>query len=274
MSADAPLVARWDGHRLLPVDAEVASPHKLVVADSWLVAEGRVLSLDVHRQRFLRTATDPDAVGAALAPAAAAFWDAAIAAIPRHGSWFPRVEAQRNGDAVSFWARVRPAPELTRSVVVRSLAEDPRRVPTVKGPDLARLIEIGGQARGEGIGESVVLAPDGAIVEGLTTSLMWWRGDAIGMPDADLDRIDSVTARIVETLATARGIPVLRERLEPAALEGLEVWALNALHGPRIVRKWVDGPAVAELPGRLEEWRRLLQGLRQPLPSLGTAHPV
>lgn len=274
MSAEAPRVARWDGRRLQSVDVDIASARDLVVADSWLIADGRVLSLDVHRERFLRTAADPDAVGPGLAPTAAAFWDAAIAAIPRHGSWFPRVEVQKHAADVSFWVRVRPAPELTRSVVVRTLTEDPRRVPTVKGPDLARLIEIGSRARGEGVDESIVLSPDGAVIEGLTTSLVWWRGHAIGMPDADLARIDSVTARIVETLATARGIPVLRERIEPTALEGLEVWALNALHGPRIIRKWIEGPAVAELPGRLEEWRRLLQGLRQPLPSLGATHPV
>lgn len=274
MSADAPLVARWEGHGLHAVDEPAGAANELVVADSWLVADGRALSLDVHRRRFLRTAADPAVVGGSVAAAAEAFWDAAIAAIPRHGAWFPRVEAQRHGESVTFWVRVRPAPVLTRAVVVRTLSDDPRLVPTVKGPDLARLIEIGGRARSEGIDESIVLSSDGAIVEGLTTSLMWWRGDAIGMPDADMPRIDSVTARIVETLATARGIPVLRERVEPAELDGLEVWALNALHGPRIIRRWVDGPAVAELPGRLEEWRRLLAGLRQPLPSLGTGHPV
>ena len=40
---------------------------------------------------------------------------------------------------------------------------------------------------------------------------------------------------------------------------------LAALHGPRIVTHWVDGPEPAELPGRLMLWRERLARLRHAL---------
>jgi hypothetical protein len=51
------------------------------------------------------------------------------------------------------------------------------------------------------------------------------------------------------------------------------VWALNALHGIRIVTGWVDGPATAELPGRLDVWRARLDALRKPLPTASLTAP-
>jgi branched-subunit amino acid aminotransferase/4-amino-4-deoxychorismate lyase len=76
-----------------------------------------------------------------------------------------------------------------------------------------------------------------------------------------------VTLRSVLALAAATGVEVIREKSRPDDLEGCEVWALNALHGIRIVTAWVDGPATAEEPGRLESWRRRLDALRRPLPG-------
>jgi len=60
------------------------------------------------------------------------------------------------------------------------------------------------------------------------------------------------------------------DTVTPESLEGCEVWALNALHGIRIVTEWVDGPATAELPGRLDAWRARLDALRKPLPEPST----
>jgi hypothetical protein len=76
-----------------------------------------------------------------------------------------------------------------------------------------------------------------------------------------------VTLRSVLALAAATGVDVLHDSVSPEALEGCEVWALNALHGIRIVTGWVDGPATAELPGRLDAWRARLDALRKPLPA-------
>ena len=87
------------------------------------------------------------------------------------------------------------------------------------------------------------------------------------MPANDIERIDGVTIRSVITLATALGVDVLYESVKPADLDGLEVWALNALHGIRIVTKWIDGPETAEEPGRLTTWQKRLDALRRPLPE-------
>ena len=47
--------------------------------------------------------------------------------------------------------------------------------------------------------------------------------------------------------------------------DGTELWALSALHGIRIVTAWVDGPSLAEKPGRLAQWRTRLDALRKPV---------
>jgi len=57
----------------------------------------------------------------------------------------------------------------------------------------------------------------------------------------------------------------------PDELDGLEIWALNALQGIRIVTEWIDGPSTAEQPGRLALWRARLDRLRKPLPDLPLA---
>jgi branched-subunit amino acid aminotransferase/4-amino-4-deoxychorismate lyase len=75
-----------------------------------------------------------------------------------------------------------------------------------------------------------------------------------------------VTAKSTLTLAAALGVDIYHEDVAPTELEGLEIWAVNALHGIRIVTAWVDGPQTAEEPGRLTKWRTLLDRLRKPLP--------
>lgn len=260
MSATTTL--RWRGDRLEVVDDCESGPIALLAADSWLVDDGRVRALDLHRERFASAAggVDPDEL--------AAFWAAVVARLPRSGAWFPRVELRRVRDALELRMLDRPAPDRARSVrVATHPGRDPRTAPTVKGPDLAAMLRVRTEAQDRGADEAVLLGPAGEIVEGSTTCLAWWRGDALGIPAADLARIDSVTLRSVLALATALGVDVLHEHAAPAELDGHEVWALNALHGIRIVTAWVDGPRLAEEPGRLRLWRDRLEALRRPLPE-------
>jgi branched-subunit amino acid aminotransferase/4-amino-4-deoxychorismate lyase len=264
MSAAA-TTSRWQ-HGALEVrdDCDVA-PATILAADSWLVTEGTALALGLHRSRFL--AALPTDLPAELDPEA--FWDAAIAAIPREGDWFPRVELRTQYDAPQFLFRLRPSPERTRSVVLATYeGRDPRTAPRVKGPDLEAMVRLRTSVQTLGAGDAVILTPDGHVAEGSTTCLAWWRGDALGIPADDIARIDSVTLRSVLALAAATGVDVLHEETRPADLDGCEIWALNALHGIRIVTGWVDGPATAEEPGRLETWRRRLDALRRPLPGV------
>lgn len=267
-------VFRWKQGGLELLDYCDTTGHRLEVADSWLMTDGTVLALELHRSRFLSSiATQgfgPVPVGGFRD--AAEFWDAAVAAIPRSGDWFPRVEllshSRDGGDpAAQFLFRLRSAPERALSIVLASHdGADPRTAPSIKGPDLASMLRLRTEAQRRGADDAVLLSPLGSVIEGAHTSLLWWRGDTLCAPAPELERIDSVTAKSIITLATALGIDVYYEAVAPAELDGLEVWAVNALHGIRIVTDWIDGPSTAEQPGRLRKWRRLLDTLRKPLP--------
>jgi branched-subunit amino acid aminotransferase/4-amino-4-deoxychorismate lyase len=231
---DGEQVRDWDGR-------ELASPREpgtaaLLAADSWLVADGRVRGLELHRERFL------DAVLAAGGPDdAGAFFDASVAALPRTGDHFPRV-------------------------VLWTSPVDPRRVPEWKGPDIARLALLRQRAIANGADEAVILDADGAILDGATSAVLWWLGDSLVVPPPTSPRVRSVTARTVSVLAGALGVDVLEAPTEPESLDGREVWVVNALHGARLATSWVGGPALAAEPGRLDAWRRRLDALRRPLP--------
>ena len=250
-------IYRWHDGALQFLDYCDMTDSTIVAADSWLVSDGGTLALDLHRSRFL-----------AAAPDGAEFWDAAIAAIPREGDWFPRVELQSRAGAPLFVLRLRSAPALTRSVVVATHAgADPRTQPTVKGPDLESMLRIRTTVQPLGAEEAVILSPDGYVVEGAYSAIVWWRGAILCAPSPDLARIDSVTARSLLGLATALGVETYEESVTPAELDGCEVWALSALHGPRIITRWVDGPEMAALPARLDLWRSRLAVLRRALPA-------
>jgi branched-subunit amino acid aminotransferase/4-amino-4-deoxychorismate lyase len=254
----APSISRWHDSALLPLDDARSAGLSIIAADSWLVDDGKTLALDLHRIRFFA------AMG--LSADADAFWDAVIAAIPRSGPWFPRVELQRHGNDTRFVFRLRPAPERTRSVrLATHTGPDPRTSPKIKGPDTDALLAARREAQARGADEAVILSPDGSVVEGAWSAMLWWRGDALCVPSPELDRVDSVTARSVITLATALGVEVLYESVTAEDLDGLEIWVLSALHGIRIVTAWIDGPSPAEEPGRLAIWQARLDRLRRPL---------
>lgn len=277
----ATTTSRWRGGALeLRDDCDVA-PAAILAADSWLVDKGTALALGLHRTRFLDAVAElaerRGRTGEVDGLDVEGFWDAAIASIPRTGRWFPRVELRVQHDAAELLLRMRPAPELRRSLTLTTFrGRDPRTEPWIKGPDLEAMTRLRSEAQSLGADEAVLLSPvvdgrGGFVTEGSTSSLAWWVGDALCVPAIELPRIDSVTLRSVLALATATGVDVLHDEVAPEALEGCEVWALNALHGIRIVTDWIDGPRLAELPGRLDAWRLRLDALRKPLP---TADPL
>ena len=126
----AATVSLWrDDHLEARDDCDIL-PATIEAADSWLVVDGAVRALDLHRTRFMTSIPrgryrqiDPDA-----------FWDAAIAAIPRTGSWFPRVELRTQLLRPQLLFRLREAPELKRSIVLAT-HERPRPAhrPAVQG---------------------------------------------------------------------------------------------------------------------------------------------
>lgn len=235
---------------------------RLEVADSFLVSDGRVLAIDLHRRRFIESALErgyPDEAELD------AFWSAALALIPREIQWFPRFEVGSHDGAFRLQFRLRSAPELTETVVVATHpGADPRRVPTIKGPDLDAMLRLRQEAQRSGARESVIL--DGGLVsEGSTSSLLWWRGDTLMTPPARLPRVAGVTARSILAIAAGTGVEIAEEGVTPDELDGCEVWAVNALHGIRLVTAWVGGPELATDPARSAGWRPRLRALARPL---------
>ncbi|HEU4808787.1 MAG TPA: aminotransferase class IV [Homoserinimonas sp.] len=267
MSMTGTALFRWDGGELRPLEYCDPAETSILAADSWLVSDGHSLAIDLHRERFF-TAVELQRPGLGAELALDDFWSTALEAILRAGNQFPRVELQLLRGTPVLVLRRRPAPELKVSITVATHSgPDPRTQPMIKGPDTAALLQARTRAQQRGADEAIILSPDGFIVEGAYSAMLWWRGGTLCAPSPELERVDSVTARSVIALATALGVEVHYESVPPDDLDGLEVWALSALHGIRIVTAWLDGPSLAEEPGRLSQWRARLDRLRKPLPA-------
>lgn len=251
----------WRAGELVALDDCEVAEQTLDVADSFLVADGRALALALHRERFLDSVREQ---GFADRAEAARFWEAGIAAVPRAGSWFPRFELTTVRDAQRLRFRLRTAPVLTDSVVLATAEGDPRQVPNIKGPDIARLSVLRQRAQRSGADEAVIL-DNGLVSDGTTTALLWWRGDTLATPPLTFAKVDSVAARTVRGVAAAMRIPVDEEAVTPAELDGCVIWAVNALHGIRAVTAWVGGPRVAQDAARTAAWRTRLAALARPL---------
>lgn len=263
---------RWVGGTLVTIDYCDPGEYQVEAMDSFLVNEGRSFALELHRNRFFDAiAQRGEGLDGFSSLDLHEFWSAALAMIPEHGNWFPRVELQSKGGAAHLLFRHRAAPELSRSAVLATLdSQDPRHTPRIKGPDVEALLSARTKARQRGADDAVILTADGFVVDGTTSAVVWWRGEILcGPPTVDeapeFARVNSVTARSVFGMATALGVETHRERVTPAELDGTEVWALGALHGIRIVTGWIDGPDLAERPGRMALWRDRRDALLKPI---------
>lgn len=235
----------WDGSGLRPA----AAGTDLLVADSWLVDGGATAGLAYHRDRFVTACR-------AAGVSAGGFFDAVPAHLPSQGRLFPRVEL---GAGAELRLRVRPAPPTSAEVVLAPHpGPDPRVAPRTKGPDLVMLGAVRAQAVELGAGEAVLCTADGVLLEGAYSAVVWWRGDVLCVPAADLPVLDSVTRRRILDEAARRGVEVCRERVTPADLDGLETWSLSALHGIRAVTGWRGCAVTAGAAERAATWRGYL----------------
>lgn len=212
----------------------------LLAADSWLVVDGRVRAFERHQARFA-DAAEQVGVGTLVT---AEFWASVVEKIPEAGEWFPRVdvlEATPGGSrALAF--RLRPAPPRTRELrVLIPSYSDPRSTPGRKGPDIALLERLRSQAREEyDCDEVLLLSDDGYVIEGATTSLLWWDGDTLCAPDPELGALAGVTSALTLVEARAQSISVEHRRVDPDELPRHETWLVNALHGIRQVKEFID----------------------------------
>ncbi|MGW2520137.1 aminotransferase class IV [Streptomyces sp. NPDC001617] len=242
---------------------------RLLVADSWLVREGRVRGFERHRERFLRACGECD--GPPLRRLLE-FWRDMTDALPRTGAWFPRVELGVGARELRLLLRV--APPLGTGVRVWAAGQsDPRTVPRRKGPDLDTLARVRRRASGEGAEEVVLVAPTGVVLEAATASVLWWEDDTLCLPPPRLPVLPGVTVALIQERARREGIRVAHRERTVAELDGLEVWLVNALHGIRPVTGWAGGTGEAEgslraAPAlRAPEWRKWQDEIMEPLPE-------
>ena len=269
--------------------APAAQSERLLVADSWLVTDGRVRAFAAHRRRFARSCQ----VRAGEAQAASDhFWDALVALLPRTGDWFPRVELVDGGpsqteDAVRLRLRVRPAPVRGMTVIVWDpQVPDSRVHPQIKGPDLDQLGELRTEALALGAQEVILTDEAGYVIEAANSSVFWWEDGALWTPASAVVPLEGVTAGLVAESAQRRGITVRSRPVTRAELEAHEVWLTNALHGIRAVSEWrmsgrgsagdaltgsePPGSPATQAPidrGRLQDWRDEWDAHARPLPD-------
>jgi branched-subunit amino acid aminotransferase/4-amino-4-deoxychorismate lyase len=237
----------------------------LLVADSWLMVDGSVRAMQRHVDRFTRSCLDLAVVSA---DELRHFWSDALAGLPRSGEWFPRAELV--GDPPELHLRMRPAPVRTDRVRVWLPGESDRRVhPGRKGPDLDALGKLRVEAGRHGAQEALLTTPAGIVVEASSSSVLWWEGEVLCAPPADIPALPGTTAGLVLELASAQGIPTDRRARLPVELSGKEVWLLNALHGIRLVVGWTGGAISPGAGERFPVWRERIEQLRVPLDQAG-----
>lgn len=252
---------------------------QLLVADSFRVRRhprtgaAEVRGWGRHAARFTSSALaalprpENDAADhAALQERIDAFLDEARARIAAYGEGFPRLElraAPAPGGEPEFGLSLRPLPELRESIELRSAPGIRLDRPDRKGPNVDRLLALN---RGL-MAEALLLDDDGRAIEGATTSLVWWTDgtDASGRVIRSDARVASVTESILVDAAQRRldrrepyshpSGALSRRRPTLAELRRSEVWAVNALHGIRVVTR-IDGIAQAAPDQHRLRWFR------------------
>jgi len=206
----------------------------ILVADSLLVSEGKVRSLDKHIIRFIKQTSlkAPD-----LLPQLPEFLFKFLELVPRTGNQFPRLEIQTD---LSLKVQIRPAPELTKTVTLWTYPEpDPRADLSVKGPELELGAKLRQQAQAQGADEAILLNKDGFISEGSLSSLVWWEEDTLVAPGNEIPWLESITRTDVFEIAEQLGIKTQFANRTPEDLINKEVWLLSSLQGIRTVTNWV-----------------------------------
>ncbi|MEV2216200.1 aminotransferase class IV [Streptomyces sp. NPDC050997] len=236
---------------------------RLLVADSWLVRDGRVRGFERHRERFLRACGE---CGGPPLRRLVEFWQDMTATLPRTGEWFPRVELAAG--SLELRLLLRHAPPLGTEVRVWAAGQsDPRTVPRRKGPDLDALARVRRRASVEGAQEAVLIAHSGVVLESATASVLWWEEDTLCLPPPRLPVLPGVTVGIIQEQAARTRTRVAHRERTLAELDGREVWLVNALHGIRPVTGWTGRPMEAAPAVRAPEWRKWLDDLMEPLPE-------
>lgn len=239
---------------------------RLAAADSWLVNEGKVRSLQAHFDRFSHWV---EAVAPQLLPSLPNFFELVREALPATGRWFPRIELHLASDPTdtefgdfedALYLRLREAPEQLGAITLWTLDEpDPRAQPLVKGPDLSLCMQLRRRAQLHAADEAVLITDAGLVAEGALSALVWWRGDVLCAPEQAVPWLPSVTRQEVFGIAQQMGYQTREEAIRPADLVGLEIWALSSLQGIRWVKDWVNLGAPVGAPVHFDAFEKRLR---------------
>jgi hypothetical protein len=231
---------------------------QLKVADSWLVEDGAVRSLQAHFDRFANWVIAEDPSQQSLL---AGFFAEVKRLTPREGRWFPRIEYHGEQEPSSrLHLRLRMAPEQVESLVLWQYPDpDPRQAPLVKGPDLSLCQQLRRHANMNGAGEAVITDSGGFVAEGALSALVWWRGNVLCSSDDQTAWLPSITRQDLFQLASQMGIETRVENIKPEDLVKFPIWALSSLNGIVPVTSWVG--LAQELPtsAQLEPFTKRLK---------------
>lgn len=233
----------------------------ILVADSLLVSEGNVRSLDKHLVRFMKQTSlkAPE-----LLPDLPEFLFRFFELVPRTGNQFPRLEIQSD---LSLKVQIRPAPELTETVTLWTYPEpDPRVDLSVKGPELQLGAEIRDKAKEHGADEAILLTKEGFISEGALSSLVWWEDETLVAPGNHIPWLESITRTEVFEIAELLSINTKFANRTPEELINKEVWLLSSLQGIRTVTNWIGLSDQFKTGEHKELFDKELQKLVSPLP--------
>ena len=243
----------------------------LAVADSWLVEDGKIRSLERHFERFVAGCLAQGVIQSRSDLPFDSFFDQCLALIPVAGRWFPRLE-YHFGEQDPLFFRLREAPEQTRELSLWVLdAADPRVNPAVKGPDLSLGMQLRRKAQLHGADEALLLDERGHLIEGALSSIVWWRGNQFFAPNHETRWLPSVTREEVMEIARQSGFEVLETSASILELEGCELWSLSSLQGIRRVSKlMLDDERILELAPVTGESESRLNSFQMRLRMLAT----
>ncbi len=262
-------VYQSDGQTLFAITEH--PENRVLIADSWLVKNGFVIALEWHRERFFKSCFLQYGIeSTVLMP----LWKQVCQLIPNRGLWFPRIEMAGTVNAPIFQLRVRVAPPIKESIRLMVCdIKDRRKAPRHKGPDMAWLSKLRHQVLEKGGDEGILTTNQGYLLEGLTTSFLWWEKQGnqdilYAVPDSNRILLGTMR-RLILTIAHQKGIPIAYRLVHLKQLEGREVWAVNALHGIRPVIDWDQSPFSpkenALTHERLAHWRMMVNQYAQPI---------
>lgn len=192
----------------------------------------------------------------------------APARISAFGEGWPRLELRLDeaDGSPRLALRLRSLPELHETIELRTAGHLEVPHPERKGPNIAHYAALNRDLGAEGL----LTDARGHVLEGTTTSLVWWpreqeHAEQYGFVVESEARVPSVTEGLIVAAGGGRlvGEKPHRRRIgqpqprsvTPAELAEHEVWAVNALHGIRVVTS-IDGVRLPPPHERRLKWFR------------------